>query len=113
MTLSNVPPALAQLNKLKEILEEIFSSENISFLLKLYFGDKAKVIVDAIWDPTLQEFPVMHIVYIVSNQQQSRESLEQSLSDFLRYLDSFPPNVLFIPSCFIKEDVNEDNTVEE
>lgn len=113
MSLSSVPPALAQLNKLKEILEEVFSSEGTSFLLKLYFGKEAEAVVDAIWDPTVQDFPIMHIIYIVTRQEQPREILEKRMEEFKRYIDPFPPNVLIIPVCFIKEIVNEDNATEE
>ena len=116
MSRLNVPRESVQSSSYLKTLERAFTHESVLFIARIYFGHGATIKVDAIWEPSVQEAPIMYIVYIVANRQTSRETLDKNLADFKAYIMSgvkLPFNVLIVPVSFYEERVDENSSNEE
>lgn len=110
MSRLNVPREPAQSSNYLKSLKRAFTHEAVLFIARVYFGRSADIKVEAIWEPSIQEAPIMYIVYIIANELTSRERLDKNLADFKSNIMvgvKLPFNVLVIPVSFYEE--NEDD----
>ena len=116
MSLLSVPLESVRSNKYSKLLEKAFSDEAILFIARVYFGKNATIKIDALWEPSYQESPVMYIIYVIANKLLSVKELETNIRDFKENIlqgVTLPPNVLIIPVSFYKEFVNGNSPDEE
>lgn len=106
-----MPREPAQSSNYLKSLKRAFTHEAVLFIARVYFGRNADIKVDAIWEPSIQEAPIMYVIYIVANELTPRERLDKNLADFKSNIMvgvKLPFNVIIIPVSFYEE--SEDDT---
>mgnify|MGYP003595506475 CR=1 FL=1 len=106
MNHSNVKQECARLNNYLKTLEKAFIKDSVLFIARVCFGLSTTIKIDALWELSSKESPIMYIVYIVVNKETPREILDKNLEAFRFYFlkDIKLPFIVFIiPFSFFKE----------